>query len=118
MDSHPSHSTLLPHITKYPHLAGCVFQVYNDILHAQRWEDLETLALPTCGRIVLKGTRPETKTVHIIMPCNLTESLSLNWLSSVFGELVETSEIYLAIVSDDSSIVYYRVSKGIVKPPS
>ncbi|KAF8580135.1 hypothetical protein K439DRAFT_1357948, partial [Ramaria rubella] len=112
------YATLLPFMTKYPHLSGCLFQVYNDLLHTQRWVGLEVQALPVCGRIALKGNRPDSKIIHLVVPCYLSESLCLDWIVSVFHELNDASEIHLAIVSDDSSIVYYRVSKGIVKPPS
>jgi tRNA-splicing endonuclease subunit Sen15, fungi type len=35
-----------------------------------------------------------------------------------FSGLQNPAEIYLAITSDDSSIVYYKISSGIVKPPN
>ncbi|KAG8856445.1 hypothetical protein FRB96_006411 [Tulasnella sp. 330] len=39
-------------------------------------------------------------------------------LNAIFDEVSPPpAEIYLGITSDDSSIVYYRLSKGIVKPP-
>lgn len=38
-------------------------------------------------------------------------------LHDAFRELGGPPQIYLAINTDDSSIVYYKISSGIVKPP-
>lgn len=38
-------------------------------------------------------------------------------LKSAFGELDNPGEIFLAICAEDSSIVYYKLSAGINKPP-
>lgn len=32
-------------------------------------------------------------------------------------ERLQAKEVYLAITSEDASIVYYKLSNGIVKPP-
>lgn len=38
-------------------------------------------------------------------------------LENAFVSLDNPPEVYLAITSEDSSIVYYKISRGIVKPP-
>ncbi|KAH9949854.1 tRNA intron endonuclease [Amylocystis lapponica] len=69
-----------------------------------------------------------------VVPCSLQESLSISWCASLdircshrreypfrlqnaFEELNKPPQVYLAINSEDSSIVYYKISPGIVKPP-
>lgn len=37
-------------------------------------------------------------------------------LQAAFAQL-NTKEMYLGIASEDASIVYYKISQGIVKPP-
>ena len=37
-------------------------------------------------------------------------------IKDVFTALADPPSIYLAVASDDSSIVYYKLSSGIVKP--
>ncbi|KIJ54355.1 hypothetical protein M422DRAFT_25276 [Sphaerobolus stellatus SS14] len=118
MESHPSYTILSPVIAKYPRVGGAMFLTYNDLVHTQRWKDVEILELPRTDRVALRGKRPETSASHTIVPCLLAESLSIEWLENVFEEVNEQHEIYMGILSDDSSIVYYRISKGIVKPPS
>jgi len=118
MESHPSYSTLAPFIAKYPQVGGCLFLTYNDLVYAQSWKGVEVLELPQSQRVALKGIRPETNASHIIVPCSLSESLSMTWVTNVFKELNDTPDLYLGILSEDSSVVYYRLSSGIVKPPS
>jgi tRNA-splicing endonuclease subunit Sen15, fungi type len=38
-------------------------------------------------------------------------------LLRAFQELGNPEVVYLAINADDSSIVYYKISQGIAKPP-
>ncbi|KAL4255205.1 SEN15 family protein [Pleurotus pulmonarius] len=38
-------------------------------------------------------------------------------LENAFVSLADPPEVYLAITTEDSSIVYYKISRGIVKPP-
>lgn len=126
MENHPSYAALSSVLAKYPSSAGCLFQTYNDLLLAQQWTDLRAIDLPGCKRASLKGNRPRnqftpTEELNLepmnIVPCSLAESLSMDWLSTVFFELSNPKEIYLAIVADDSSLVYYKMSTGIIKPP-
>ncbi|EPQ54676.1 hypothetical protein GLOTRDRAFT_106328 [Gloeophyllum trabeum ATCC 11539] len=117
MDSHPSFAVLSPFVSKYPRAAGSIFQAYNDLLLAQQWKDLEVIDLPKCSRCGFRGRKPETDAVLAVIPCSLSESISLSWLQSAFDELERPPEVYVAITVEDSSIVYYKVSPGIVKPP-
>jgi len=117
MNLQSSHPTLSSYVGKYPSLRGILLLTYNDLLYGQCWSDVEVLELPVCGRLLLKGVVNETKTTNIVLPCSLSETLSIEWLSQVFDELKGPREIHLGIVSDDSSIVYYRIGDGIIKPP-
>lgn len=38
-------------------------------------------------------------------------------IRTTFKELGSPAHVYLAINTEDSSIVYYKISPGIVKPP-
>ena len=50
----------------------------------------------------------------IRLTCNVPKKTSLQ---DAFKLLSNPPEIYLGITSDDASIVYYKISQGIVKPP-
>jgi len=117
MEKHPSYSTLSSILPKYPKAAGALFQTYNDILYTQQWSEVEVLDLPSCSRGAVKGRRPQTEEILWVIPCSLAETLSTSWLVDAFKELQQPKEIYLAITAEDASIVYYKISQGIVKPP-
>ncbi|KAJ7909657.1 tRNA intron endonuclease [Mycena leptocephala] len=108
MQAHPSIS--LEHVLpKYPRAAGSLFQAYNDILLVQQWTDVKVVDLEAVSRAAITGKKPNTDvTLHV--------TLSFAWLKTAFTQLSDPPEIYLAITSDDASIVYYKISRGIIKP--
>ncbi|KAF8229559.1 hypothetical protein L208DRAFT_165560 [Tricholoma matsutake] len=117
MEQHPSHQILSPLLQKYPRSAGCLFQTYNDVVFAQQWTDVEVVELEACQRGAIKGCKRDAETVLHVVPCTLAETVSFAWLKTAFELLSSPPEIYLAITSEDASIVYYKISLGIVKPP-
>ncbi|KDQ62759.1 hypothetical protein JAAARDRAFT_470479 [Jaapia argillacea MUCL 33604] len=112
-----SYPILSPYLSKYPRVAGAIFQTYNDLLLAQQWTDLDVVDLPSCSRCGFRGRRPQTEATLSVVPCSLAESISISWLTSALKSFHDTEHIYLAITAEDSSIVYYKISPGIVKPP-
>jgi len=126
MQSHPSYPRLADLINKYPRSAGALFQTFNDVTLAQKWIDVDVLELPDCGRVAIKGLRPsltgdEPVSPCVVVPCGLAESLSTSWIRNVFTELGNEQQtalesFFLAFCSEDSSIVYYKISRGIIKP--
>ncbi|OSD01654.1 hypothetical protein PYCCODRAFT_1478383 [Trametes coccinea BRFM310] len=117
MDKHPSYGVLSQYISKYPQAAGALFQTYNDLKLAQQWTDLEVIEIPGCSRCALRGRRPNAEDLLSVVPCSLSESLSTDWIRTTFQDLGGPPHVYLAINTEDSSIVYYKISPGIVKPP-
>ncbi|SJL07166.1 uncharacterized protein ARMOST_10509 [Armillaria ostoyae] len=120
MNAHPSTPVLTLLLSKYPKTSGNLFLVYNDVVHAQSWKDVEPVDLgEQCPRGAIQGRRPNTDSNELVyvVPCSLAETVSYAWLQSAFKPLSDPSEIYLGITADDSSIVYYKISSGIVKPP-
>jgi len=117
MENHVSYPALASLAKSYPRAANSLFATYNDLLHAQRWEDLTVLDLPACTRGALSGRRPNSEpTTLYVLPCSMSESLSTSWLTDAFKALNDPEGIYLAISTEDSSIVYYKISRGFVKP--
>jgi len=119
MNSHPAYSDDVKALCqKYPRQAGSFFQAYSDLKFSQKWLELKTIDLEKAQRVVIMGRKDATEPTRIVAPCSLGESLSIQWLNAIFDEVSPPpAEIYLGITSEDSSIVYYRLSKGIVKPP-
>ncbi|KIM43710.1 hypothetical protein M413DRAFT_443619 [Hebeloma cylindrosporum] len=135
MESHPSYPVLSALIAKYPQSSASLFQTYNDIVYAQQWNDVGLIDLQNCGRGAIKGKKRETEETLYVLPCSLSETVNFAWLQSAFSQLfpaplprdtslgnetiseeVENPSLYIAITSSDASIVYYKLSQGIVKP--
>ncbi|KAJ7868288.1 tRNA intron endonuclease [Mycena leptocephala] len=116
MQAHPSYPALAHVLPKYPQAAGSLFQAYNDILLVQQWTDVQVVDLEGVSRAAITGKKPKTDVTLCVVPCSLAETLSFAWLTTAFTLLSDPPQIYLAITSDDASIVYYKISHGIVKP--
>ncbi|KIM54188.1 hypothetical protein SCLCIDRAFT_1222237 [Scleroderma citrinum Foug A] len=123
MQAHPSYPELNCFLAKYPKSSNALFQTFNDLTLAQRWTNVELIDLFECQRAAIKGLRPSSDsadppTMCVVVPCPLAEPISTSWLRAAFENLRETApkEIFVAICTDDSSTVYYKISKGIVKP--
>jgi len=100
----------------YPLAKGCMLQAYRDLQLAQKWHDLSAFDLPTIKRLAFQGKRATMDSTVVVIPCSLTESLSFEWLSSAFECLGPVESFYLAISDNESTIVYYKISKGFLKP--
>ncbi|KAG8986515.1 hypothetical protein FRB90_003955 [Tulasnella sp. 427] len=113
--------------TSYPKHAGSLFQTYNDLTLAQKWTNVSIVDIPALKRAAIRGDIPappealgqdSSPQSRIVVPCSLSEDLSIEWINTVFENVSPPpGEVYMGIVSDDSSIVYYKLSKGMVKPP-
>ncbi|KAH6912960.1 tRNA intron endonuclease [Coprinopsis sp. MPI-PUGE-AT-0042] len=125
MESHPSYEILAPFLKRYPGSAASLFQTYNDLTYAQEWAEMGVTDLGgDISRAAIHGRRKRgleegggfQDMTSYAVPCSLSEVLSFEKLHSAFSRL-KAKEYYLAITSEDASIVYYKLSDGIVKPP-
>jgi len=66
-----------PHFPRYP-IAGAYaeFSLITGI--GQGWKDVQVLDLETCSRPALRGNRPGTGASAYVLPCWLSENLSMS----------------------------------------
>ncbi|KAL7410285.1 tRNA intron endonuclease [Mrakia frigida] len=111
---------------------------------AMQSSDIASSSNPTGTRPFLMAYRKEEERPRVIVPISLSESLSPKWFRTHFSTLLSNPSylsafpshsstasestapgvegetdppvMYTAIVGKDSSVVYYRVAKGIEKP--
>ncbi|KAF9511379.1 hypothetical protein BS47DRAFT_1331017 [Hydnum rufescens UP504] len=103
---------------RYPKHAQSLFQTYNDMIYVQQWVDVNVVEIAELSRAIVTGRKAADEPMRIVVPCSLSENLSIKWLNDVFQNCSPIpNEIWIGIVGDDSSMVYYKLSKGIVKPP-
>ncbi|KAJ9478816.1 Sen15 domain-containing protein [Pseudozyma hubeiensis] len=80
------------------------------------------------GLAAIKGRRKDAKAYEIVIPLTISQHLQPAQLKAIFtlinlhaascppGEDVDTSHVLLAIIAQDSTLVYYLISQGMVKP--
>jgi tRNA-splicing endonuclease subunit Sen15 len=110
------------------HLLDVLRIVHNHLLHQAYWHSLAVHDSPELPRPLIAGIPPEGTSKEWVLPVNLREKWSLRKWAEVFDALpeeVETEEaggrrgnkrLTMGVVSDDSTVVYYVVRDGIVKP--
>ncbi|KAI8590946.1 Sen15 protein-domain-containing protein [Geranomyces variabilis] len=96
------------------------FAVYLDLLLAKEFADAQPIHVPRISRIVLLVWRDRGGEEEIVVPMTKQESWSVKSLGSTFAALhdirPELESLVLAIVASDSTVVYYRIHKGLVPP--
>lgn len=109
--------------------------VRTNLVHLQGWRDVEVqregfmwhgrLLRLLCGHRPASVASPEgeaSSDIEYILPVSLAqhsaEPVTIECLDRIFAELCgpDTSRILVAIVSDDGTIVFYFLHKGIHKP--
>uniref|UniRef100_V5EUS8 tRNA-splicing endonuclease subunit Sen15 domain-containing protein n=1 Tax=Kalmanozyma brasiliensis (strain GHG001) TaxID=1365824 RepID=V5EUS8_KALBG len=87
----------------------------------------EAQELLQAGIAAIKGRRKDAKAHEFVVPLTITQHLRPSQIDAIFtlveahaaacpGEDVDTSRVMLAIIAPDSTLVYYQISKGMVKP--
>lgn len=69
------------------------------------------------------------KKLETVIPCHISDTLSVAYFDDIFASLspvpspaapeqteLETGHILLAMLSADSTVVYYKLASGLVKP--
>ena len=88
MDTHPTFAALAPFLPRYsPAVQGAAFQAYNDLLLSQRWADLRVVDLPASARCAFEGVPTNAADSAIVVPCALSENISLDWLNAAFEDV-------------------------------
>ncbi|KAG0128002.1 tRNA-splicing endonuclease subunit Sen15 [Tuber indicum] len=105
--------------------------VHTNLQHQADWHSLSIHTSPSLPRPLISGIPPEGTKKEWVLPVNLREKWSLRKWAEVFDALPEMDEdgdggekvkekegrkLMMGVVSDDSTVVYYVVGEGAVKP--
>lgn len=120
--------------------------IVTNLLDQHDWTDVQIHNLPSCPRTLVRGLppkrlylhpddqiaalaeeratgqRPKHEPVHEwVLPLRLAETWSLQNFAGVFDALDKPADgrekrIMLAILHNDSTVVYYFMQEGMVKP--
>ncbi|KAI8918574.1 Ctr copper transporter family-domain-containing protein [Powellomyces hirtus] len=110
-------------------LAKCILmcvRVHYLIAHfarvklAKEWANVDVRYIPEALKSVLVATRDVQGSSEIVVPMTEREPWSVKSLTGVFSSMSSLQpgldSVVLGIMSADSTVVYYRVHKGLVPP--
>ena len=113
-------------ITKYKSILpeidyGTLYSVYADLNLAQAWKDVDLHPLSGHLRPLVSGVHNVKSGRRYVYPLCFDESTSIKELETLFTTIeadvpANPRQLLLGIVHVDSSVVYYVLNDGIVKP--
>lgn len=122
-ERHAAYAVVEPLCAKYPAQASALFQTYVDLKYAARWRALavhDTASFGMPGWAILVGEAPNTnQTRQVVLPLSLERTVNTHMFTELFAHLppdAVASHILLALMSNDATVVYYKLSQGMVKP--
>lgn len=101
---------------------GILYSVYADLAISHAWEDMKIHYLDDPCRPLLSGIdRSKGTNRRLVYPISASGSTSIKELDTLFQATQhslgnEQKKVLLGIVHTDSTVVYYTLNEGIVKP--
>ncbi|XP_054837432.1 tRNA-splicing endonuclease subunit Sen15 isoform X2 [Eublepharis macularius] len=96
------------------------FLVYLDLLEARNWHEVSYVGLAEFQLVCLRGREREADDLQVVVPVPVHVSFSHDWMRQIMKRTCTVSDspmsIMLAIVESDSTIVYYKLTDGLVTP--
>ncbi|KNZ58717.1 uncharacterized protein VP01_1875g7 [Puccinia sorghi] len=102
--------------------AGALVHAWRDLSAAQRWTHLVagTVGGPedAVRQATITGRPPDSTVARVVYPMALNQPTTFETLYHLLRalDLPKGATLLLAIVGNDSSIVYYDLAQGIVSP--
>ncbi|WFD44211.1 hypothetical protein MPSI1_002877 [Malassezia psittaci] len=129
-EQHPAFPDVEMMVQKYKTQGGPLLQTFCDLNYAASWRDLQVLDIVhdqdadlnqfgANGWAIILGRAPHHEAIQAVLPMSVEQSFDSATFSEIFKKLpedVDASHILLAMMSNDSTVVYYKLSKGLVKP--
>nr|XP_020442416.1 tRNA-splicing endonuclease subunit Sen15 isoform X2 [Monopterus albus] len=89
------------------------FLVYMDLAEVRRWKEVSCVKSPELQVVLLEGREKEGAPVHTVLPLPVDQSLSHKSIRHV---LDRGFPVLLCAVASDSTLVYQRMTDGLVTP--
>lgn len=130
----PALAKLAPLCTKYPSQAAALVQTWEDLKYSAGWTQLSTVDIERAtspvkgyapkgfgsqGWVLICGRPRGAKSNTAVLPMLVEETMDTALFSEVFARLpneVAPTHVLLAMMSNDATVVYYKLSQGLVKP--
>ncbi|XP_062848970.1 tRNA-splicing endonuclease subunit Sen15 [Trichomycterus rosablanca] len=89
------------------------FLVYLDLTEGRGWRDVVGVSCPEVRAVLLEGREKEEDALQVVYPLPAHRSVSHRDLRCILGR---GSPMLLCAVASDSTLVYQRLSDGLVTP--
>lgn len=89
------------------------FLAYMDLTEVRHWKEVSCLKSSELQVVLLEAREKEDGPVHTVLPLSVHQSISHNSIRSV---LDRGFPMLLCAVSSDSTLVYQRITDGLVTP--
>ncbi|XP_014862250.1 PREDICTED: tRNA-splicing endonuclease subunit Sen15 [Poecilia mexicana] len=89
------------------------FLVYMDLTEVRRWKEVSCVKIPDLQAVLLEAQEKDGGPVHTILPLPVHQSLSHRSIRQV---LDRGFPLLLCAVASDSTLVYQRMTDGLVTP--
>ncbi|MCI4377802.1 hypothetical protein PGIGA_G00207620 [Pangasianodon gigas] len=89
------------------------FLVYLDLTEVRRWTGVVPVPCPELQAVLLEGREKEGEVVQVVYPLRAHRSVSHRDLRCIVGS---GTPMLLCAVASDSTLVYQRLSDGLVTP--
>lgn len=89
------------------------FLVYMDLTEVRHWKEVSYLKSPDLQIVLLEAREKEEGPVHTVLPLSVHQRISHNIIRSV---LDRGFPMLLCAVASDSTLVYQRITDGLVTP--
>ncbi|ORX66018.1 hypothetical protein DL89DRAFT_270407 [Linderina pennispora] len=123
MNSHPKFKEAASMCGQFPRRARILFQAYMNVKYEQRHDSVKMEVLENTQLPVLTSAAPTNKQkMHIFVPVSAAEDISIKLLGDILRDCQtcvapeSLESVHLAIIDNDSTIVYYKISEGLVLP--
>ncbi|KAK2822139.1 hypothetical protein Q5P01_022204 [Channa striata] len=89
------------------------FLVYMDLTEVRQWKEVSCVKSPELQVVLLEGREKEGASFHTVLPLPVERSLSHRSIRHV---LDRGFPVLLCAVASDSTLVYQRMTDGLVTP--
>lgn len=117
--NHPKYKELLDLKVAEESEAFTTLVVYLDLLEVRCWTEVNTAASRELGLLYVTGRPAAGKPLTVVLPVSSQASVSHCRIHEIMKHTcvgTEPASVTLAIAESDSTVVYYRLTDGLVTP--
>lgn len=95
-----------------------VKNIYLDLCEAKKYWNVEYFCHETNGKTYLKAKRNKKEKESLFIPCDVSQPTNLRKIRDllVLNKNNDYESVFMAMISPDSTCIYYEISDGLVEP--